>query len=496
MKLIRTLLPWLLVLVIVIASLYLPDLGPEKYKDFDDLFSHELVRQGIAGYEVAIIKDGRIAFNRAYGFDGQRERLQPTTPLYLGPASEIITGTLLAQLVNERKISLDVPIAQFIPELASLKARRSGFASLDLPLTLRQLAAHRVAFPEKDLPEFDPAAIGLEAGLPDAELFLRSHFPTDNYTRSRLSYRIVGSILEKASGQKYPQLLESMIAQPLGMSMTTAEPSSIEHIAVGSGSFFGLIFPYLEKVPYDAAASDGIVTTSKDLAKFLKFIVAPEPEQAIPGLAVSQIPSLYQPLYKDGDTGFGWRIQMSQKNRYIYQGGSIRGYSSRIVIYPERNAAIAILCSQDGLIISNFLLPMLVSSAEQVLFKGETRRPFPTERAMIVAGIIFFIFLLSIILQTRSSYSWARDLLKYRETGISQFYARFVFIRTVAGLIIRSLVFAMAPFVTEALIGRQVTFQELIAFEPGIASVLMSALLFGILRNISRLVMVARLRRS
>ncbi len=216
-----------------------------------------------------------IAFNEAYGFDGQRKPSKIDTALSRASLRDT-TGTLLCQFVNEKKIALDVPIAQFIPDLASLKAKRSGAASLDMPLTLRQLAAHRVAFPEKDLPDYDPEATGLEAGLPDPELFLRSHFPTENYTRSRLSYRIVGAILEKVSNRKYSDLLESMMTIPLGMHLTTARPSSIENIAVGAGSFFGLTFPYLEKVPYDAAASDGIVTTSEDMAKFLKFVVSPE----------------------------------------------------------------------------------------------------------------------------------------------------------------------------------------------------------------------------
>jgi len=127
--------------------------------------------------------------------------------------------------------------------------------------------------------------MGLEAGLPDADLFLSSHFPTEKYTRSRLSYRIVGTILEKASGMKYSELLESKIAVPLDMRSTTAEPSSMLSIAVGAGSFFGLTFPYVEKVPYDAAPSDGIVTTSEDLAKFLRFVVSPKRGQRIPGLS-------------------------------------------------------------------------------------------------------------------------------------------------------------------------------------------------------------------
>ena len=146
------------------------------------------------------------------------------------------------------------------------------------------------------------------------------------------------------------------------------------------------------------------------------------------------------------------------------------------------------------MIISNFLLPKLVSCAEQILFEGESGRPFPTQRAQLVLGFIFIIYLLNIILQTLVSYSWARNLLKYRETGISQLYARFVILRTIIGLVLRILIVLLAPLAIGALVGWQVTYQEIIAFEPGVSTMLMTALLFGALRNIARLVMVLRLR--
>jgi len=103
MKFLRLILPWLLIVAIILTALYLPDMGPENYKDFDTLFANERKRQGIAGYEIAIIKNGEIVFNKAYGFDGQRKTLEPSTPLYIGPASEILTGTLLCQFVNQKR---------------------------------------------------------------------------------------------------------------------------------------------------------------------------------------------------------------------------------------------------------------------------------------------------------------------------------------------------------------------------------------------------------
>ncbi|MCX8013421.1 MAG: beta-lactamase family protein, partial [Rectinema sp.] len=481
MKILRFLIPWLLVGLIVAASIYLPDLGPESYQDFDSFFSNERIRQGIAGYQIAIIKEGKVVFSRAYGFDGDRRTLDVDTPLYIGPSSEIITGTLLYQLTNLKRIDIDTPVSNYIPELSLIRARTAGLASIDAPLTLRQLAAHRVAFPEKELASYDSGTRGLEAGLPDPALFLKSHFPTEKYTRSRLSYRLVGAAMEKASGVRYPDLVQTMLTIPLGMYLTTAEPHSLNSIAMGAGTFFGLTFPYRKGVPVAAAASDGIVSSARDLATLLKFIVSPEPGQKIPGLSGADTPTLYQPLYKDGDTGFGWRIIEQKDGRYIFQGGSVRGYSSRIAIYPERRSAIIMLVPQDGILISNFILPELVSGAQLIMFKGSAPRLFPMRRAMIVSGIIFMIYLGSMVLQTLTAYSWARDLRKYRETSFSQFYARFTIMRTIVGLIARGVLIVVAPWLASQLVGRSLSYAELISFEPGFASMALTLALLAVL---------------
>jgi len=62
--------------------------------------------------------------------------------------------------------------------------------------------------------------------------------------------------------------------------------------------------------------------------------------------------------------------------------------------------------------------------------------------------------------------------------------------------LLRVLAVVLAPFAAGYLVGRAVPYQELIAFEPGIASVLMTAMLFGVIRNISRIILYMRLRRA
>lgn len=496
MKFLHRLLPWIVIALAAALAFYLPDIGPEAYRDFESYFANERVRQGCVGYEVVVIKDGKVALNRAFGFDGTHQPLEIDTPLYIGPSSEILTGFLLYQLSNQKKIELDTHLDFYLSEFADIQGRLAGQRQTGAQLTLRMLAAHRVAFPERDLEMFTPHASGLEAGLPDPRFFLETHFPTQQYTRSRLSYRILAAAMEQATGQSFPELLEQYLTIPLEMYVTTAKPSSIATIAPGAGSFFGIAFPYREQLPFAAAASDGIVSSGADIAKFLRFLVAPRPGEALPGMKPADITNLYQPLYKDGDTAFGWRIGEIEGARLIYQGGSVQGYSSRITIYPERNAAIAILCAQDGVIISNFVLPALTAGAERILFGKVSTRLFPTRRMLILAAFAFTIYILSLFAQTLAAYAWARDLLKYRESNLSQLYARFAYLRTILGILCRIAAVALAPTALSMLSGRAITFGDIFSFEPGFATIFMGCMLFGSLRNISRLVWHARLRRQ
>ncbi len=58
MKFLRLIVPWLLVIVIILAALYLPDLGPEIIKISIIILQTNGFVSGDRGYEVAIIKDG------------------------------------------------------------------------------------------------------------------------------------------------------------------------------------------------------------------------------------------------------------------------------------------------------------------------------------------------------------------------------------------------------------------------------------------------------
>lgn len=505
MRWFRKLIPWIVIAATVAAVIYIPDLGPEKYTDLSSLFGNERQRQASLGFSVAACKNGVVFYQESFGRDGLGHPLARDTPMYLGPASEILSGALLYSLTLQKRLSLDDDIREYLPELPAQRLRyvnrgpddnaERSMTGSENSITIRQLASHSVNLSDKDLKAFESRVSGLEAGELDPEKYLRSRLSAETLPRSRLSYRILGAVMETREGKSFDELLQARILIPLGMHGTTSRPDSLQGVAAGSGFFFGVSFPYESRVPTIAAPADGIVTTAEDIAKFLSYITAP-PRRGIASLPSSSVAGLYQPLVPNGDTGFGWRILTNEGNRLVFQGGSVEGFSSRVVIWPERNAGIAILSSQGGVIQSNVVLPLLTSAAEKILFSGSSPRLFPLSRVLIIAGITLLVYVVSLMLQTATSYSWTKALLERGETGRGTAYQYLILLRTAAGLLARAALLLVAPSLVGRFIGHPLAYHGLLSMEPGTSAAFIIAMVSGIMRNGSRLIWVYHLKRG
>ena len=506
MRWIRKLIPWLIIAASFAVIVYIPDLGPERYVDLASMFRHERLRQANSGFSVAVCRKGSIVYQESFGHDGFGQPLARDTPMYLGPSSEILSGALLYSLSLQHRIALDDDIRTYLPKWPRYRIKQlqtaEGIGLLNpntLPkpeelITVRQLASHSVVLSSQILKEFGSKISGLEAGQLDPEKFLRSRL-YGGLTRSRLTYRILGSAMENAGQASFDDLLQSRILIPLGMHGTTSKPDSLQGVAVGSGLFFGFSFPYESRVPIIAAPADGIVTTVEDISKFLSYITAP-PRTGIPTLPSSSVAGLYQPLLPGGNTGFGWRIIEEEGNRLVFQGGSVEGFSSRVVIWPERNVGIAILSAQGGVIQSNVVLPLLTSAAEKILFSGSSPRLFPFSRVLFLAGITAIVYLISLFLQTITSLSWTKAMVDQQETSRGNFYRRLVLLRTAVGIAMRAALLLAAPLAVGWLVGHPLVYHDLLTMEPGIAAFFILASITGIMRNLARLTWYFHLRRG
>lgn len=76
-----------------------------------------------SGFVVAVAKDGRLAYLQPTGFQDHDKKIpmRPDSIFRIGSMSKQITSVATMMLVDDGKLALDAPVAQYLPELRDMK---------------------------------------------------------------------------------------------------------------------------------------------------------------------------------------------------------------------------------------------------------------------------------------------------------------------------------------------------------------------------------------
>jgi CubicO group peptidase (beta-lactamase class C family) len=184
----------------------------------DGRIPYALKSGDIAGAVVVVVKDGKVLFEKGYGYadvaakvpmDAQKSMVR------IGSTSKLFTWTAVMQLVQRGEIDLDRNVNDYldfkIPE------------TYGKPITMRMLMNHRAGFEEglKDILATDPAQ------FQSNEKYLKEHprpilFPPGTVPAySNYGAALAGYIVQRVSGEPYEVYVGRHIFQPLGMRHST-----------------------------------------------------------------------------------------------------------------------------------------------------------------------------------------------------------------------------------------------------------------------------------
>ena len=101
------------------ATVETNSLLPEVSKKIDDAATKMLSESGVPSASIAVVKDGKLAYTKAYGFaDIESHRPAMTSMIYsIGSISKQFTAASILLLVEEGKLSLDDPVGRWLPDL-------------------------------------------------------------------------------------------------------------------------------------------------------------------------------------------------------------------------------------------------------------------------------------------------------------------------------------------------------------------------------------------
>jgi len=317
----------------------------------DSWLAYRARQVDIPGFNVAIYKDDKIVFSKAYGL-ADLEHNEPLTPGSLfGVASQskLFTATAVLQLAERGKLQLDDTASTHLPWLAEHRDARMQ------AVTIRQLLTHSAGL--------------IRDGLYTDFWHLRQPFPTDATLRemvlatdltldpntalkySNLGFALLGQIVASITGQPYTEYVTKHIINKLKLTDTFADytPGLDTRLATAYGvPFEHRRAAFKLRTPTDAfAPAVGIHATAEDMCRFASAHFLGDTRLLSDRMKrEAQRVQRTGTGYDDGwQFGMGFEIQHIGERRVVGHGGHLAGYLTATYFDPEDKLAVAVLAN-------------------------------------------------------------------------------------------------------------------------------------------------------
>ena len=328
-------------------------LGPSQIKAqlpspaasrIDHLVQKVLVETSAPSASLAVLKDGQIAYVKAYG----NARLEPPMPSRkdarypIGSVSKQFMAACVLLLAQDGKLSLDDRVSQYLPALTRAKE-----------ITIRELLSHTSGY--EDYYPLDYVAPFMQQPVtPDGILERWAEKPLNfepgaAWQYSNTNYVAAGRIVEIVSGIPAFAFLKSRILEPLGMtSAIDLDAQSLTYADAAGYTRFGPSPP--RSVTPEARgwlyAAGELAMTPHDLALWDQSLI----EGKL--LKLSSLDQMITPVrLKNGaPTGYGLGVGVSNDNGHpkLEHGGAVSGFVSDNVVWLDQGAAVAVFTNLDG----------------------------------------------------------------------------------------------------------------------------------------------------
>lgn len=323
---------------------------------------------------IAVAVGGEVVWEEGFGW-ADRERRMPATEhtMYsLASISKPITGTGLMILVERGFVDLDAPANQYLGP-AKIDARAWDAARA----TVRRVASHTAGLPlhyqffYEDEPYRRPhmdETIRRYANLVTA--------PDERWNYSNLGFGILDYIIERVSGQSYPDFMRDEVFHPLGLTRTSVDIGpGLEDFTATRYATDQSPIPFYD---FDHPGGSAVFSSAHDLVRFGMFHLGHDLDHQRRIISDASIEAMRQPIRESapGDAyGIGWVMRdLPGGLRLQRHGGGMGGVRTELAIAPAENAAVVVL-SNSATPLTGYISNLIWHT----LFPEAVERPTPPD---------------------------------------------------------------------------------------------------------------------
>jgi CubicO group peptidase (beta-lactamase class C family) len=307
----------------------------------------------VAAVSIAVFGSGKILWAKGYGF-ADADALTAATEATLFQAASVskpVSAMAALRKVEQGKLSLDRNINEY---LKSWKLPENDLTR-KTPVTLGELLSHSAGTTVHGFPGYAagravPTLVQVLDGAPpsNSPAIRVDTAPGTKFLYSGGGYTIVQQALIDVAGKPYPELMDEIVLQPLGMKQSTYEqplsPERLKSAAAGHDAQ-GRPIPG-KRHTYPEMAAAGLWTTASDLARFALGL-----ERALEGkpgslLSKEMAAKMVTPVYESYGMGLG--IDKRGTASYFSHGGSNEGFRCQMLAHREKGYGAVIMTNAEN----------------------------------------------------------------------------------------------------------------------------------------------------
>ena len=315
----------------------------------------------IPGLAVVVVKDGQVVVSQGFGVKavGKPEPVDGNTLFLIASNSKLFTGTAISQLVEEKKLKLDDPVRQYLPDF-----RLYDSVSTRL-VTIRDVLGHRMG-----TKTFQGDFTFWDSNLSRTEILQKVRYLKpiglfrQQYSYSNYGFLAAGEIIPVATGgTTWQDFVQQRLLTPLGMTNTypvTAGASQRANIALPYTTAFGP----LTRVPFDEVDNFGpaasLVSNVNDLSYWLRFQLDSgkyNGQRILPWATLRRtregntlVSASRSPVFPSHFRTYGLGVFSADYNarQIFWHTGGANGFVTNVCFVPEENLGLAVLTNQDN----------------------------------------------------------------------------------------------------------------------------------------------------
>lgn len=317
------------------------------------------------GLSVIIVKDDKIVYSKGFGVreEGKPGKVDADTIFAIGSTTKAFTAAALGMLVDEKKISWDGAVHDYMPsfELHDPYVTRQA--------TVRDLLSHRTGVVTN-------GGLWYGSGFDRKEIIRRLRFQTESIGfRNQFQYQnemfiVAGEVVSAVTGTSYDRFIASRIFEPLGMRRTNSSVNDLKalaNVATPHALVDGRMVPIEYRLIDNVGGAGAINSSARDMAQWVRLQLGGGTFEGKPLIAPATLAEMHSgqivprgdpgATFKFREYGLGWGVQEYRGQKVVQHSGGIDGMQSIVAMIPEKKLGVVVLTNS---------MPSMLSAAVEL----------------------------------------------------------------------------------------------------------------------------------